>query len=665
MFNTVPRQQSQSYVYGPLASERSIRTVEVRGSDKPDAELCCMLKEEDLGDSPSYEAISYAWEGQTPSHCISCDGLDLLVTRNCAEILRHFRPKSPEQSRHLWIDAICINQSSVLEKNHQLKLMGDVYRNAKCVLVWLAPSKNDHDAPHMFRWLCLLSALSAQEPAGVAIGTKDAERIGGLVVIGAELDVADWALVFKCQEMLKYSRYYGFTIFKNIPWFTRLWTVQEVAMAGEALLVLGEDTLPFSAVARLYIELQRLSPYDSAVANIGGSLFSVLGPHFKMAQQLWIFEQGLTPLFSFSDFTGLKVSDPRDKVFAVQGLLSALGVTLPDADYTKPLSIIYLDAYKALIMHQGQFGILDELNRCCLVQTTPGLPSWVPHVFGDHKPNTPTPMPLKEFQEPRFRFSEDGLRLHVSGIQIDTVACVSESIIGSFSAENASRLPQDVRAKICAGIASHINLATELYGIRTIVRWVKFAVSHEPVSVTGEVMKVLYSCLLLGSIPDAYLRKQSYRDFSRWIELLIQDSQQARCLEAIGEGIGRQSNWYASLIESCRKEQETDHLTAMEEFRILQLISLDTGSSEWQDSIGRLGFMTLLKTASGKLGIGAFPIQADDLVVYISGNTTPLCLRPDASNHEYKIVAPVYVHDMIGDSAWDENCERYRQYTII
>jgi hypothetical protein len=37
MFNTVPGQQSQSYVYEPLASERSIRTVEVRGSDKPDA----------------------------------------------------------------------------------------------------------------------------------------------------------------------------------------------------------------------------------------------------------------------------------------------------------------------------------------------------------------------------------------------------------------------------------------------------------------------------------------------------------------------------------------------------------------------------------------------------------------------------------------------------
>ena len=214
MFNTVLGQQSQSYTYRPLASERSIRTVEVRGSDKPDAELCCTLKEQDLGGGPSYEAISYAWEGQTPSHRISCDGLDLLVTGNCAEILLHFRPKSPEQSRRLWIDAICINQSSVLEKNHQVKLMSDVYRNAKCVLVWLAPSKDGHDVAHtfrwLFRWLCLLSALAAQEPTGMGLGSGNPELIGGMVVLGPPLDFADWALVLKCKEILKYCKCDGY-----------------------------------------------------------------------------------------------------------------------------------------------------------------------------------------------------------------------------------------------------------------------------------------------------------------------------------------------------------------------------------------------------------------------------------------------------------------------
>jgi hypothetical protein len=163
-----------------------------------------------LGGGPSYEAISYAWEGQTPSHRISCDGLDLLVTGNCAEILRHFRPKSPEQSRRLWIDAICINQSPGLEKNHQVKLMGDVYRIAKRVLVWLGPSKNDHDAPYLFRWLCQLSALAAQELTRLAMGAGNAELIGDLVVLGPPLDPAVLALVLKCQELLKCCKCDGY-----------------------------------------------------------------------------------------------------------------------------------------------------------------------------------------------------------------------------------------------------------------------------------------------------------------------------------------------------------------------------------------------------------------------------------------------------------------------
>ena len=114
----------------------------------------------------------------------------------------------------------------------------------------------------MFRWLCQLSALSAQEPAGVALRPGNPERIGSMVVFGASFYFADWALVFKCQEILKdckcdgqicvtvpdavcnLAEYYGFGLFKNIPWFTQLWTVQEVVMAREALLVFGEDTLP-------------------------------------------------------------------------------------------------------------------------------------------------------------------------------------------------------------------------------------------------------------------------------------------------------------------------------------------------------------------------------------------------------------------------------------
>ena len=37
----------------------------------------------------------------------------------------------------LWIDAVCINQEDVLERNQQVMLMGEVYRRASAVLSWL------------------------------------------------------------------------------------------------------------------------------------------------------------------------------------------------------------------------------------------------------------------------------------------------------------------------------------------------------------------------------------------------------------------------------------------------------------------------------------------------------------------------------------------------
>jgi hypothetical protein len=83
----------------------------------------------------SYEALSYVWGAQFGDQEISCHGQTLLVTQNCLLALRYLRRKS--EIRSLWIDAICIDQESDAEKIHQIPLMGDVYRRASRVIVWL------------------------------------------------------------------------------------------------------------------------------------------------------------------------------------------------------------------------------------------------------------------------------------------------------------------------------------------------------------------------------------------------------------------------------------------------------------------------------------------------------------------------------------------------
>jgi hypothetical protein len=81
-----------------------------------------------------YEAVSYTWRTNKRDHDVLCDDKTFLVTQNCYTALRYIRSKT--DIRVLWIDAICIDQSSITERNHQVRLMGEVYRRAKNVLIW-------------------------------------------------------------------------------------------------------------------------------------------------------------------------------------------------------------------------------------------------------------------------------------------------------------------------------------------------------------------------------------------------------------------------------------------------------------------------------------------------------------------------------------------------
>jgi Heterokaryon incompatibility protein (HET) len=49
----------------------------------------------------------------------------------------------PSRWEYFWIDALCINQASIEEKNHQVAMMRKIYSSASFVLVWLGPEADD------------------------------------------------------------------------------------------------------------------------------------------------------------------------------------------------------------------------------------------------------------------------------------------------------------------------------------------------------------------------------------------------------------------------------------------------------------------------------------------------------------------------------------------
>jgi hypothetical protein len=132
------------YHHVPLPSPRHIRVIHLTPSAEFVSPLHCRLVAVSLDEYPKYDAdytaLSYSWDSQTPSSNIDIDNSTLLITPNCGSALRRLRDDKIMQI--LWIDSICINQNpdAIEERNQQVALMGEIYRNAKRVVVWVGES---------------------------------------------------------------------------------------------------------------------------------------------------------------------------------------------------------------------------------------------------------------------------------------------------------------------------------------------------------------------------------------------------------------------------------------------------------------------------------------------------------------------------------------------
>ncbi|KAH4050820.1 hypothetical protein HBI81_222110 [Parastagonospora nodorum] len=92
-----------------------------------------------------YLALSYTWGVESPTYPIVIDGKEFRVRENLWWFLSYVASgRLPYHSNadtgtscYIWIDQICISQSSKKEKNHQVSMMSDIYRGAKEVVAWM------------------------------------------------------------------------------------------------------------------------------------------------------------------------------------------------------------------------------------------------------------------------------------------------------------------------------------------------------------------------------------------------------------------------------------------------------------------------------------------------------------------------------------------------
>jgi hypothetical protein len=101
--------------------------------------VVCTLSTVTFGSTPKFEALSYTWGPEVPADVITLNGVPFEVRRNLRDALLFLRRQVASRKAHppFWIDAICINQDDMGERNRQLPIMGQIYFRASTVVVWL------------------------------------------------------------------------------------------------------------------------------------------------------------------------------------------------------------------------------------------------------------------------------------------------------------------------------------------------------------------------------------------------------------------------------------------------------------------------------------------------------------------------------------------------
>jgi hypothetical protein len=320
--------------------DREIRLLFLLHNDCGAEDIKYTLLRTTIDRAPPYEALSYAW-GEDLCQITPQNGRVTTVTTNLYQALRYLQRSYA--ARVLWIDALCIDQENGAERSKQAQLMGQIYATAWRVLIWLgeADDKMSHSLTILERGY---QAATAEVGQSIPVSLT-AEQKGSIMQL------------------------------IDRPYFNRTWVLQETIVAKTALVMWGRFNMPFetliAACEVLDLNESRWSHFNFACQTI-----TTFGRLRRVFQGLTTDRAalGLTQLLLHT--MGNKATDPRDKVFALFGIVNGAHDKTPaHPDYSRTVEEVYTSVARFLV---GDYHSLQILSAVQHGYTPCSLPSWVP-----------------------------------------------------------------------------------------------------------------------------------------------------------------------------------------------------------------------------------------------------------------------------------------------
>ncbi|KAK8226985.1 heterokaryon incompatibility protein-domain-containing protein [Phyllosticta capitalensis] len=302
--------ESDVYQYVKLATPSMIRVIKLE-QNKVNNTISCVIRLVERGDV-EYHALSYVWGDSKPTRQIYLRyGADQRRLFPLHENLWRFLDWAWNQQmfdKWLWTDRICLNQDDGDEISQQVPKMGEIFHDADQVIIWLGMSK------------------------------KEGERVATILDRNSYyFSSGSWR-----EELWKgYSpktKRAALTAYYNEYW-SRVWVLQEVALAKSATIVIGDKVVPYQDF-KYKIDIIRTEhssvPWDITPGPIRHT-------YHAQRDELW----------SVLRITGgghFKCKEPNDRVYGILGLVASRAdgtspVDFIEVDYSKPYIEAYLDAF--------------------------------------------------------------------------------------------------------------------------------------------------------------------------------------------------------------------------------------------------------------------------------------------------------------------------------
>jgi hypothetical protein len=481
--------KTSQFQYPSRLDGNSIRLLKiVAGSSDDDlATLDIQLERYNLDNVPYFHALSYTWgpPKREDRAYTKEDMVDVLVNGdgfsifpNLADALHRLLELG--HAEHYWVDALCINQDDTDEREVQVGMMDRIFKAANRIDIWIGESDDSH-AGAVAQVMETMSKLLDDEIDRLDKGG----RAWQVLDLASGPFLESYGLPNMNNEI-----WHSFIDFFERTWFRRVWILQEVALAREAVVLWDEHIISWETVSNCVTflsltnmalglaELSRTSESVGQAERIASSCISIGLVKWLCDDPRYILRTGLSvrllddmqrnevtvadaflTLLLASRFQGS--TDKRDKIFSLIGITNHVSdlMMLPQQtslspDYKSTTAKIFTAATTWIVQECNHIGILTLVSDASMI-SVPELPSWVP----DFSVSSPEPIhnqiqapeaaPFNATASSRLNINDqstihvDGGHLHLQATVIDSIAATSDllpQMLNQGGIESYSRL---------------------------------------------------------------------------------------------------------------------------------------------------------------------------------------------------------------------------------